>query len=152
MGDSSDSDSEFDKDDPYCFDPDWEDCYALASDVQGGPDEESSSDEEVKAGGSNSDAEPVVCVCQNCRYVKTSVADQHVYPGSRVADPDFYPSWIRRKFYITLEIVSSVADPHHLDADSEPQHCFKAQKLLKSKPNCSSPDPEHWLWHTRYLR
>jgi|LakMenE01Jun11ns_1017448.scaffolds.fasta_scaffold8451701_1 hypothetical protein len=71
MGDSSDSDPEFDKDDPYCFDPDWEDCYALASDVQGGPDEQSSSDEEDKAGdgsGATNDAEPV-CVCQNCRYV-----------------------------------------------------------------------------------
>jgi hypothetical protein len=70
MGDSSDSDPEFDKDDPYCFDPDWEDCYALASDVQGGPDEQSSSDEEDKAGdgsGATNDAEPV-CVCQNCRY------------------------------------------------------------------------------------
>jgi len=39
--------------------------------VQGGPDEQSSSDEEDKAGdgsGATNDAEPV-CVCQNCRYV-----------------------------------------------------------------------------------
>jgi len=51
---------------PYRDDPQWEESDAYAVDAQGGPDEESSSEEEdSEAVGAVT--LPADCVCQHCR-------------------------------------------------------------------------------------
>jgi hypothetical protein len=65
MDNDSDSDSEVDLTDPYRDDPEWREWHALAVDVQGGPDEETSSEEED--GDENTVSLPKDCVCQTCR-------------------------------------------------------------------------------------
>jgi hypothetical protein len=64
----SDSDHEQSVNNPYRDDPDWAPWHAEAVDVQGGPDDDTSSDEE------ESDLEvavslPETCVCKHCRLV-----------------------------------------------------------------------------------
>jgi len=65
MDSDSDSDTEVDLTDPYRDDPEWREWHALAVDVQGGPDEETSSEEED--GDENTVSLPKDCVCQTCR-------------------------------------------------------------------------------------
>jgi hypothetical protein len=78
---SSDSENEVNFQDPYRFDPAWEEMHAKAVDVQGGPEDESSdsTDFEDEHGGSvKTLALPDICVCENCRYV-----NQKRMPSSR---------------------------------------------------------------------
>ncbi len=67
MENDSDSESEVDLTDPYRDDPDWREWHALAVDVQGGPEEETSSGEDDDAESTSIVSLPKDCVCQNCR-------------------------------------------------------------------------------------
>jgi hypothetical protein len=67
---SDNSEHEHAVNDPYRDDPDWAPWHSEAVDVQGGPDDDSSSDE------NETDAEaavtlPETCICQHCRLVYT---------------------------------------------------------------------------------
>ncbi len=64
-----DSDSDFCAEDPYRYDPPWEERHANAVDVQGGPDADTSSgsDSEDESKGPNITL-PDSCICANCRY------------------------------------------------------------------------------------
>jgi hypothetical protein len=70
MSEDSDSDLETVLNDPYRDDPVWEDWHAQAVDVQGGAEEETSSEDEVEAEGMSNISLPEHCVCHNCRYVQ----------------------------------------------------------------------------------
>jgi hypothetical protein len=70
MTEDSDVDIEAVVNNPYRDDPVWEDWHAQAADVQGGVDDESSSDEEDGPGENAYNSLPEHCVCQNCRYVQ----------------------------------------------------------------------------------
>jgi hypothetical protein len=64
----SDSDNEEPTKDPYRDDPDWAPWHAEAVDVQGGPDDNTSSDEDEQCVEA-SVTFPENCICQCCRFV-----------------------------------------------------------------------------------
>jgi hypothetical protein len=67
MSDESDSDVDGITTNPYRDDPEWEPWHAFAVDVQGGADDETTSDEEEEPEGRVISL-PDSCVCKNCRY------------------------------------------------------------------------------------
>jgi hypothetical protein len=66
----SDSDDDFEGAlvNPYRADPDWEPWHATAVGVQGGPDDDSTSEDSDIATGEDPETMPEICICQNCRH------------------------------------------------------------------------------------
>jgi hypothetical protein len=55
--------------DPYRDDPVWQPWHSEAVDVQGGPDDSTSEDEDDRFGAPNSVMLPETCICMQCRLV-----------------------------------------------------------------------------------